>query len=181
MKKQKGFTLIELMVGIAILGVMLTIAIPNFSHWTVKMRVDDEINSLQRLILTARNTAVNMELPVRVCPLVGNECTNSWDKELTVFIDIDADGKYNAANDEVLIRTKAAIKSGDTLTFNSASVIFRSTGRGGPAGTFTYCPADYPDKNRSIVLSSFGRTYLSSDTDNDGIDEDISGAEPSCS
>ena len=37
--RQKGFTLIELMVTIAILAIMTAIAIPNFSEWVAKRRV----------------------------------------------------------------------------------------------------------------------------------------------
>ena len=37
--RQKGFTLIELMVTIAIMAIMAAIAIPNFAEWVAKRRV----------------------------------------------------------------------------------------------------------------------------------------------
>jgi type IV fimbrial biogenesis protein FimT len=54
-KKQIGFTLIELMVGVAILAIISTLALPNLNQFLVEMRVDSEISKLNRMIITARN------------------------------------------------------------------------------------------------------------------------------
>lgn len=179
MKFAKGFTLIELMVGIAVMGIMLTIAVPSFSEWVVKMRVDNEISSMHRLILTARNSAVNSGLPVIVCPLDGKDCTDTWSNQVSAFIDANDNDQYDVATDTI-IRVKDAVNTGDNLEYPSDSLIYRPTGRAGNTGTFVYCPKGHSDKNRSITTSTFGRAYASSDTDGDGKDEKRDGSEPSC-
>ena len=44
MKKMQGFTLIELMIVIAILGILLAIAIPAYSDYTIRAKISEGIN-----------------------------------------------------------------------------------------------------------------------------------------
>lgn len=44
MKKMQGFTLIELMIVIAILGILLAIAIPAYSDYTIRARISEGLN-----------------------------------------------------------------------------------------------------------------------------------------
>lgn len=182
MKTQKGFTVIELMIAVLILGIMISIALPSFTEWKVRMRVDNEISSIHRLVLTARNTSINMEQPVTICPLNNSgSCIADWKGELSVFIDLNNDGNYNAASNETLIRIKPAIFTGDNLTFPRTRIIYAPSGQArGSTGTFSYCPLGHSDKNRGLRISPRGRAYQTSDIDNDGKDEIRSGAEISC-
>jgi prepilin-type N-terminal cleavage/methylation domain-containing protein len=179
-----GFTLVELLITIAIAATLMAIAIPNFNSFLVSTRVDNEISQLQRLLLSARNTAINAEQTVTICPLnASNICDNNWDNAVSVFIDIDGDKVYEPANDERLISVKAAIASNDKLQYGQNSIIYTPTGSisGGVSATpFKYCPKDYADKSRGITVSASGRSYVTSDTDNDSIDEDRNGYEITC-
>ncbi|MDT0604454.1 GspH/FimT family pseudopilin [Thalassotalea castellviae] len=179
----QGFTLIELLVSVSIIGVLMMIAIPNLNSYLVESRVDNEISELHRLILTARNTAINSGKNVTLCPLsTSNVCGTDWKKELTVFNNTADNTKFDSTNEQV-IKVKAAIKTNDSLTLNQTSLVYSPTGRliSGNNSVFIYCPKDYPELARGINISLSGRVYASQDTDNDDKDEDRSGNELTCS
>mgnify|MGYP000380327780 CR=1 FL=1 len=66
-----GFTITELLIGIFIIGILTAVAVPSLGSFMLQSRVDNEISELQRLLLTARNSAVNSGKNVTVCPLSG--------------------------------------------------------------------------------------------------------------
>ncbi len=181
-----GFTLIELMVSITITSILISIATPKLNSFLAQLRVDNEISTLHRLLFSARNAAINTQLPITICPLnEQNSCTSQWQNELAVFIDLNNNNTYDPIENETLIRTKPAIREVDKLQYGIGRnrIIYAPTGRTigwGSNGTFKYCPRNYPDKSRAISISTSGRLYASSDIDNDGKDEVRSGSEINC-
>ncbi len=183
--KIHAFTIIELMVGIAVLGIITAVAMPSLNQLLVSMRVDNEISQIQRLVLSARNSAVSMGFNVTICPLDGaNTCAaDSWDDELSVFIDLDSDNIYEPVNNETLLKVKSALTTNDTLTYAGFSrITFAPTGTLAAVlnSTFLYCPQGFSDLGRSVVVSASGRAIQSSDVDNDSIDEDRNGVDIAC-
>lgn len=182
-KRMQGFTLVEVMVAIAVVAILSSVALPSLNNFMVKMRVDNEITEIQRLLLTARNMAINTGKNTTVCPLSDGDCTANWQNEISVFTNssnVIATNNTFAAPDE-LIKVKSAIKANDRLQFANVSVIYAPSGLLLTAqGSFSYCPQGEDDESRGIDLSISGRSYLSSDTDNDGKDEDRNGNEIVC-
>ncbi len=182
----KGFTLIELMVSVSITSILSCIAIPNFNDFITKMRVDNEISTLNRLLFLARNTAINSSKVVTICPLNNAlKCTNNWQQELSVFIDDNANGIYEPTLKEHLLKVKTSIKKGDKLHYalGRTNIMFAPTGHlsgWGKNGTFRYCPKNSQEHNRAIRLATSGRLYQSVDKNHDGIDELRTGGKIRC-
>jgi len=172
-KVAKGFTLIELMVTISVAGVLTAIALPNLNEFLVRMRVDNEVIEIQRLLLTARNAAINSGQNAQLCPLAANNtCLNS----------IDWTGRIGVVSSDGLIKEKAAISTGDELEFAFNGITYNPAGQltNNNFGTFSYCPKGYSGHSRGVEVTLSGRSSISSDNDGDGFDKDRTGTKISC-
>jgi len=165
-----GFTLVEVMVTIAIAAIAITIAVPSLSSFTMQMRVDNEVTELQRLLLTTRNAAINSGQNATLCPLkVDDTCENSRNWK----------GRIGVVSFDGLIKEREPIQAGDSLNFNLNSVTYSPSGQLSTANNslliFSYCPNGNTDYCRGVGLSLSGRAYLSSDINGDGKDQDRNG------
>ena len=59
MKMQKGFTLIELMIVIAILGILIAIALPAYQDYTVRAKVSEGLNLAAAAKLASSETRLD--------------------------------------------------------------------------------------------------------------------------
>jgi len=185
--KSSGFTMLELLVGIAILGIIAAIALPSFSSFIVKTRVDNQISELHRLVSNARNAAINSGQNVTLCPLSSaKKCGSSWQNELSVFTNSDNTPANNIIfddNTERLIKIKAEASDGDTLNFDQTIIVFSPSGRliSGAYSNFSYCPKGYENFSRGVSISATGRVSTSADIDGSGKEKDRKGNIITCS
>jgi len=181
-----GFTLVELMITVSIISILIGIAVPNYSSFICKLRVNNEISELNRLLLIARNTAINNRQTVTLCHLdESGKCDTNWQQQLSVFTDINANKIYEPHLNEYILRVKSKIKITDKLHYGigRTGVIYAPTGRlagWGSNGTFRYCPLNHQNFNRGIRVATSGRLYITTDVDHDGKDEDRNGRELTC-
>ncbi|KTB72321.1 MULTISPECIES: GspH/FimT family pseudopilin [Pseudomonas] len=147
----KGFSLIELLVTVSLVGILAAIAIPNFTSSIQSNKADTELSDLQRALNYARLEAINRGVTVRIAPTSGT----AWTGELQVYLVSDANKKA--------LRTVAAMSSGGTLVADPNVAAFDFNNLGGliaPSSlvTMTYTRGS-TTKTMSICLT--GRIVLS--------------------
>ena len=117
-----GFTLIEVVVVIAIVAILLALAVPSFVATTQRFRTLGEINNFAHDLQFARTEAIKQGVSVTVCASSdGATClkANTWHKGWIVFTDATA-----ALNVDALLRVQSGWTNTDTLVADNAVFSF---------------------------------------------------------
>lgn len=87
-KRGKGFTLIELMIAIAVMAIIAGIAIPRFNEQILNNRSVDLAEELVDAIGFARSQAVSRPARISICASnTGTTCEGLWSEGYIVFVD----------------------------------------------------------------------------------------------
>lgn len=122
MRRERGFTLIELMITIGLLAIVTTLALPSFVQFIQNNRLSGETNELVTAFQYARSEALKRADPVTVCASSnGTSCGGGWRQGWIVLAN-------EGAGDEELLRAWTA--PGDDFQFDPAggSVDFEPSG-----------------------------------------------------
>jgi type IV fimbrial biogenesis protein FimT len=120
MKCHRGFTIFELLMVIAIVGIIAAIGTPTFKYVTASNRVANEVNSLLGDIQFARSQAVKLGQTVTICASTDQlQCSNvGWQSGWIVFLDLNGD-KHVDPN-ETIVRAQPAFSGTDTFAATPA-------------------------------------------------------------
>ncbi|MPY20997.1 prepilin-type N-terminal cleavage/methylation domain-containing protein [Shewanella psychropiezotolerans] len=161
MKKNNGFTLVELMTTLVISTTLISIAVPNFNSLYAHYRADSSIRVIQQTLQMARNSAISYGVRVTVCPIIENQCSDDWTIGITVFIDSGASNVIDG-QDEVLMKT-ASFYHEDFVTYNRSAIRFQADGlASGTNGTLKYCPSSTRSEySKAVIINQSGRIRFS--------------------
>jgi len=109
-RRTPGFTLIELMVTIAIVAVLLVIGVPSFVAFQRNSELTSAINSFVAALSAARGEAMKRGRQAVVVPRADNNWATGW----TVFVDTDNNQQFNGS--DILIVQGGALPSYFTAT-----------------------------------------------------------------
>lgn len=161
-----GFTLVELLVALAITGVLLGLGAPAMGAWLAEQELQQRADALLHALDRARSEAVKRGSRVHVCPDASGACPGSaaaWEGGWTVAATPPAGSTGTA----VAIAHERAATAGITVRGNRPVADYVSYTSLGYArridgalqmGSFTVCRAGH--KARRIVLANSGRARL---------------------
>jgi type IV fimbrial biogenesis protein FimT len=135
-RTQRGFTLMELMVVLAIVGVVMGLAVPNFNLYIRNSRLTGATNDVLGSISRARTEAIKRQVSVAVCATNNpNAATpacvttaTAWRQGWVVWVDTDNDWVPDAVNEPVLERHPALDASLTVRSNLSDRVKYGATG-----------------------------------------------------
>lgn len=143
--KAAGVTLIELVVAIAVLAILLTLAVPAFGEFFERSRLRSAVDDVQSLLANARAGAVQTGRNVRVS---FGGTTNVWC--------VGARAAQNPATPGGLMPEAAACDCADAggaaCTVAGNRMVADGTGR--PSVTVSTVAADFTFDNKSGVLTT---------------------------
>ncbi len=185
--KQRGVTLIELMVALTIFALLLGIAVPSFRGFVAANRLSstaqDFLASLQLARSEAMKRGAQISLSHSATPGSGN-----WGSGWTMFVDTNGNGALDVG--EQVLRDGAALTAPLTLlasanfgTFIAFNRDGRLTNAGG--GVFVLCQGtalleDGQSRARAVLVNGAGRVRMARDSNGDGIPETDTGPVASC-
>jgi len=169
-RNQHGFNLLEMMAAVAVLGILLSLGVPSFTHMIRDNRVVANTNELVVALSVARSEAVKRGVPTAVCARTGpttDVCrtgsSSDWGSGWLVFTDQAGTTGVISTGDEILQRFDAVPDGVSVLTNNRPSVRFAGSGLppdGAVDTTFTIKHAECVGSNRRTVkVSATGRLH----------------------
>jgi type II secretion system protein H len=139
---QRGFSLIEMMIVIVIVGVLTAIALPAFSSWKERQAVSNATSSLLSHLKQARNLA-----------MADNRSVSITFSSSAYTFDADTTGSCGPCKDNMVSYSQfsgsLSISPDTTRTFSSRGTV--------NSGTMTVSASG---NSKAIVMNLLGRAYL---------------------
>lgn len=147
---QGGFTLVELLVTIAIAAILVSLAAPSFQTMLLNNRMAGQTDELTNALNYARNTALSQSVGVIVCPIgavSSTTCGTDWGAGWVVVSD--------PSGTPTLIQSRLTV-AGSPVVSSTANVTFDARGLSTTQSNFTICDSRGTTFGRSVQVVATG-------------------------
>lgn len=157
---KKGFTLLELMVTLAVLAIVIGLAVPSFQQMIINNRLNTEVNTLVSALQLARSEAVKRGAEVRVAAVDGN-----WTNGFCVTLS-SSDPCEDDDDDRIRV-FEGAVSPLTSTPNNVTALVFNRMGELVGANAITLnmtlpsCPTGKVDGLRRLQIGMGGQVTLS--------------------
>ena len=159
-RRPGGFTLLDLLIALAILGILFGIAIPALKNAVARVQATSARSAITATLFDAQRNATVVGREIVVCPATETQCMGGqdWSHGWIAFIDHDSDRLRGPG--EQIVRREAELPAGVRLhgTAGRPRIVYQPNG--GSAGTnitFTLCDRRGPKSAQALVLSNGAR------------------------
>jgi type IV fimbrial biogenesis protein FimT len=153
-----GFTIVELMITLAVLAVLLALAVPNFNDASLSARMNGFANTLVAATQIARSEAIKRNQTITLCASSdGAACAASggWEQGWIVL--------NEATDPDTVLQYQQPLPSefNVTQTGGTAPLSFPATVVGTTTATLTVCRSDpVGNEERVVTISGTGSAYV---------------------
>ncbi|WP_416399325.1 GspH/FimT family pseudopilin [Allohahella sp. A8] len=161
--RQQGFTLLELMIVLAISAILLTVGVPSFQTMIKNNRLTTATNAFVSQLNYARSEAIRFNWAVNLERK--GSASQVWSNGWTIYRDAsnksDGDTTFAAATDQLLrdrdpfdgdVQIKSDSSAASRIPFRPNGMLAKNA-----AMTFAVCDDRGKDHGRMITLSRTGR------------------------
>ena len=158
--KNKGFSLIEILVVLTLAAILFAFALPSFENLVRGNRVSSQFNMLMSSLNFARSEAIKRNTPVTICRSNDQAtCAGQWQNGWIIFVDNGVIGTVNPPNDTVL-NIHEPLAGGTTLNYaviNKVTYLANGLISVGDGGTFSFCDTRAGNFGIDIIITPTGR------------------------
>jgi type IV fimbrial biogenesis protein FimT len=159
-KFQTGFTVLELMITISIVGILLAAGVPSFQSFSQQQQMKAAVARLQNDLMMARSEAVHLSTRVVTCPgdpALGCTGASEWNTGWIVFVDDNADRQRQPS--ERIVRRGEGLENMQVWSSSGRTDVrfFPDGSAPGSNSSISFCGPGGPGQARKLVISNLGR------------------------
>ncbi len=165
----KGFTLIELMVVIAIVAILATLAAPSFNALATTQALRAASSELHISLMQARSEALRTNRNVYVVPVSATTpaTETDWAAGWTIFVDMNNSGDtYQAGTDTIVSKSPVISSKLNINTDKTNAVGFMFDARGFNSGLgatnskVSFASVDDSNKRKMVIVDRLGKARV---------------------